>query len=105
MPPPHRRDTSAPVKTRHTFRRPRVARPGLTHPVTSCPLSKESPRTSLSPPGHLQGFQSAQRQLQITKEDQDRIAAPFWRTPYAINLFLDSNERNPQESGDKCKVG
>lgn len=46
------------------------------------------------PLSHLQGFQSAQRQLQITKkQDEHRIAALFWRPPYAINLFLASGVR------------
>lgn len=83
---------SAPVKARHTFRRPRVARPGLTHPVTSCPPAKESPRASLAPPALCRASSLLKDNFTL-QEDEDRIAAPFWRTPYAINLFLDSDVR------------
>lgn len=39
------------------------------------------------------GFPVCSDSFRLQKKDEDRIAAPFWTTPYAINLFLDSNVR------------
>lgn len=45
-----------------------------------------SPRESAGLPVWSDNFR-------LQKKDEDRIAVSFWTTPYAINLFLDSDVR------------